>query len=579
MTEDHPDRIDAVVADTSDYHDIAMLLRDAADDDRLMLLLADVMQMMFAAGGDGERFIPFATFTDGSATLSPSRITEDDIAVLRTVRSANAAVEARVADVLWERVRGAERVAQAHRAVDAYIRLAETTEWHDAATYLRRAQELASRFRGTDDGAREDRLRTVLRTALNEADTVRQLIGASSLLRTGTVDEQLRTEAIEALTAASASAEHEENFPLARDVSSELRAWLPSEDPARHDITSRIADLWALEADSRFDGITGSALVAMSFVENAIQTLRSIPRRHRRRVNAENRIVDLRRKMADLNEAAMDEMTAVESDPVDLSEAAAEAKSRVSGLEALEALAQFGYLFPLADKATDRAQAERLVAGSFASLLSTTTFTRDGRVADKSSTEDAVDRQMGQDGQLRRHLYTVGMILPALHQLRQEHSLSLPDFHRIALASAVVPPGQEQLVAAGLHAGWNLDMGVAVHLLVPRLEAIVRHHLKSADVSTTELKPDGREQELSLPPLLTKAETAEVFGDRAVYELEGLFAGRFGANLRHDVAHGLVDDATAGTVLSVYAWWLVLRLVLTPFFNQLVAAPPPESAT
>lgn len=30
-----------------------------------------------------------------------------------------------------------------------------------------------------------------------------------------------------------------------------------------------------------------------------------------------------------------------------------------------------------------------------------------------------------------------------------------------------------------------------------------------------------------------------------------------GANLRHEVAHGLVNDSVRGSVVGVYVWWLV----------------------
>jgi len=51
-----------------------------------------------------------------------------------------------------------------------------------------------------------------------------------------------------------------------------------------------------------------------------------------------------------------------------------------------------------------------------------------------------------------------------------------------------------------------------------------------------------------------------------------------GSNLRHDVAHGLVNDAVDSSVLGVYAWGLTFKLVMIPFWNQATgtAAPDPD---
>ncbi len=127
------------------------------------------------------------------------------------------------------------------------------------------------------------------------------------------------------------------------------------------------------------------------------------------------------------------------------------------------------------------------------------------------------------------------------------------------------------LFAAGLSAGWNRDFGVAVHILVPQLEATVRYHLKNAGVTTPHLDDDGLEEHISLPALLDK-EAEKVFGADAVYELKSVLVARFGSNLRHDVAHGLVDDTITASVTAVHAWWVIFKLFMVPFWNQMFAA-------
>lgn len=570
-------RVDEIVTDCMDYYEMSTSLRDEARDDRLIILMADIMSMMITPGGDGERFTPFMTFTSGSS-FHPGLLKEEHIALLRPLEIQNAAVRARVCDILWEHSTGSERVGHAQSAIDAYLELAADAPWHDAEDYLARAHDIASRFNGADKGVRAERVRDAVRQALQKASAPAELISAARLLRTVGVDEHDVVTTVAALDLASIEAKTAKEFAVARGLLEELLSWKRMDDSTRPDVIHAIAELWVQEADLRMVGTNASSLAAASFIENAIQTLRSIPRRHRSGLGVDERISALRSRMKDLNEAAMDEMSFIKSDAIDLSAPAEAARAQVSGHKPTDALLRFASMLPLADETRDRTDAEKRVAGSISSLFATTSYTHDGRVSDKSTAEDAVDRQMGTAAQLCRHLHTIGMILPALLQLREEHTLRLPDFLSLTRASAVVPPDNEGLIASGLYAGWNLDMGVAAHVLVPRMEAIVRYHLKSAGVATTHLDADGREDELSLPALLDKPETAEVLGNALVYELQGLYAGRFGSNLRHDIAHGLATDATSGSVVTVYAWWLTLRLVLVPFFDQKTAATDTDAS-
>jgi hypothetical protein len=42
--------------------------------------------------------------------------------------------------------------------------------------------------------------------------------------------------------------------------------------------------------------------------------------------------------------------------------------------------------------------------------------------------------------------------------------------------------------------------------------------------------------------------------------LRGLLIERFGSNLRHQEAHGLLDDLEYNSTTVAYFWWLTLRL-------------------
>lgn len=568
MADDNSNSVDSVAGDSADYYELFSRFRERADAAPEFGILAKVTSMMFIRnGGDRARFQPLGEFA-GTTTFTTAQITRDDITLLRSVKTANVAVTARVHDVLWEFTKGKERIEHVHLAIDAYLELASSVDWHKADDLLHRALELSTRFQGSDEGERIARVRDVARTSLDAgASSPGELLALCELLRVARPSSDDRDAVTANINIARRDAAAAREHGLERNLIRELLLW-EEDDDSKQDLTAEVAELWVAEADARLEAPARSAFVAASFLESAVQVLRSIPRKHRERLNVASRISELRSRIGELGEEAVDEMTEFTSSELPLGEYAEAARRVVTGVGAGEALLRLAQVASLTTEAAERELAEQILDSTLMLMLPTTSLTQDGRVADKATAEEAVERQMGELAHTRRSIAVLGQILPALRVARAEHSLSRSDFVQLAFDSAVVPSGQEQLFASGLFAGWNMDLDAAVHILVPRMEALVRHHLKGAGVLTTHLDRDGIDDEVALPALLEKPEAAEVFGADLIYELRSVFAGRFGANLRHNVAHGLVVDSMRGSVVGLYSWWLVLRLVTVPFWSR-----------
>ena len=64
-------------------------------------------------------------------------------------------------------------------------------------------------------------------------------------------------------------------------------------------------------------------------------------------------------------------------------------------------------------------------------------------------------------------------------------------------------------------------------------------------------------------------ETERIFGENLSFEIKALFCDPSGANLRNNLAHGLLDDQACQSVYAIYAWWFGLKLVFNSFWNTL----------
>ncbi len=197
----------------------------------------------------------------------------------------------------------------------------------------------------------------------------------------------------------------------------------------------------------------------------------------------------------------------------------------------------------------------------------------DGRVIAKTppallSSEDTSQHSSALHTQIQQllgiELQTVvkGQILPALKQILSEHRVSQNFMMALCNHSPIVPADRIQLLSFALWLGFEHDFGNSIHLLCPQVEHIVRVQLKEAGAQTTNINRDGIENENGLSTLMDLPEATEILGEDLVYEIKSIFTDVLGANLRNEVAHGLLNDNNSSSVNTIYAWWMVTRMVI-----------------
>jgi hypothetical protein len=170
-------------------------------------------------------------------------------------------------------------------------------------------------------------------------------------------------------------------------------------------------------------------------------------------------------------------------------------------------------------------------------------------------------------------IHVQAIIEPARRQVLSEHNIGVADFAGLFSNHRLIPPGREMLVARGVHAGLNGDFLVSTHLLVPQLEESIRYLLGQAGVIASALDDSGIQEEIDLNRTLCWSKYAEpltkLLNEDLVFELRTLLVERFGANLRNDMAHGLLDHDSFYSPSSRYLWWLAFHLYSFPILARL----------
>jgi hypothetical protein len=145
-------------------------------------------------------------------------------------------------------------------------------------------------------------------------------------------------------------------------------------------------------------------------------------------------------------------------------------------------------------------------------------------------------------GQGEEILRRDGLIHVAAEQVRMEHGLDTPWFFSLARSSEFVPADRERSFARGLAAGLRGDYDLAAVMLCPQFEHAVRELFFRRGIVTSTLPSSGAQNEHNLNQLLEHPRAVEVFGEDLLFDLRVLLTEKAGANLRNDIAHGLLDD-------------------------------------
>ncbi|MGN7948566.1 DUF4209 domain-containing protein [Microbacterium sp. 22215] len=499
---------------------------------------------------------------------SPVDLTDDDVEVLRGIDLSrlDRRERIRLLDIIAIRGSGRERADAFRRMVAAVADECASVELEREDIELcERAIEVALRFKG-DVGKEGARLESHLVARLLASAIYAEVILISDVLFT---HSRARGQAAAIASHLRDLAEGEAPWD-GRQLREAAANWhyTIGETSAAFDDTVWIVGSLIAEADAVR---SSRPMHAADALENALKVLRTIPQSERASRGLAEADKRIKAKIDAANSERHRFLATVRDEKVDVSAAAKRAWTATRGRELEEAVHVLLYQRDLADYAQMRRAGE---ASSKALFFSTVYISADARTIARSDAgeiygvPDDVWAQMAEAYDERVGRTVAGHIIPIWQSMRADHALRVDDFRELARVSSIVPAGREYSVARALAYGYDGDFFTAAQLLAPQVENMVRVHLANAGVLTRSYE-GGVQHEVGLSSLMERAEAGSVFGDDLAFEIRALFCGPLGPNLRNEFAHGLVNDSGSGMHASVYAWWLMWKVVNQPFANPL----------
>lgn len=168
--------------------------------------------------------------------------------------------------------------------------------------------------------------------------------------------------------------------------------------------------------------------------------------------------------------------------------------------------------------------------------------------------------------------YKINYIIePSLNILLDEHSkiITRKFIYEICYNSFIgknnktlIDEQHMKLIVEGLYLGFKKKFVIAIHILIPQIEYILRTILDNYDINCVHINNDGTDTYKTLNTFLSEEYRVvmwEIIGPHIYIDLKTLLDDeKGGLNLRNDLSHGLLSYDECNSVYSIYLWWLVL---------------------
>ena len=534
-----------------------------------LFLLSNICSPMIDLESRNDPFQPFMTWGNKRSFL-PIDLIDEEILYLSSILDEDfpPILKARIADILWTYSKPKNK-KHSEIAIENYISMDVFDDFFEPDVYVfwERTVMLAKQIKNSS------LIEKIKSKLLNEIDHPStnwdfHLLKIIEIFDNTDLDKGLNHELAEKLLEKQKEFNHEKQFHIAEKYLESATKLFKKAGNAEDSYRSLAFLAQATENHGDYRK-NESAMVANSFYKLALQRYREIPNLYRNTLQIDQKLDTVQDKITQSGLLITDELQLISTKQMNISELQEQSINHVKDKQtAFESLLYFSGVSSCNFESIWKSTENNINNSPISSLFGATSVSLDGRKISSipplngDNKDEVILKTAIKNFGIHMHLAVEGCILPALEQIQKEHLFPKEFLIQLCKLSAIVPDKREILVANALYQGFGWDFRSAIHLLAPQVENIVRQLLKQNGLVTTHTDQDGIENEMGLSSLVNMEQARGILGDDLWFELQAVFTDSLSANLRNEVGHGLLDDDTSNSLYSVYAWWMVLRLII-----------------
>lgn len=149
----------------------------------------------------------------------------------------------------------------------------------------------------------------------------------------------------------------------------------------------------------------------------------------------------------------------------------------------------------------------------------------------------------------------------ALQYIKDVHEFKEEDLEFLIKDNPIVPSGRERIIKSAIYMFLKGHYYESMHILAPQTENLFRNIAKEVGGLTVTLENDGTSKEKVLSSILNLPEIKDCYDNDILFLFRGLLNERAGANIRNEVAHGLLGEYNASSGVCLYFVCAFIKLL------------------
>ncbi|MCM1127990.1 MAG: DUF4209 domain-containing protein [Lachnospiraceae bacterium] len=125
----------------------------------------------------------------------------------------------------------------------------------------------------------------------------------------------------------------------------------------------------------------------------------------------------------------------------------------------------------------------------------------------------------------------------------------------------IIPAGRERIFQSAIGMFIRGEYYEAMHILAPQVENLFRNIAREVGGLTVTLENDGSSMEKVLSSIFDLPELLDCYDNDIIFTFKGLLNEKAGANIRNEVAHGIISEATCGSGVCLYFGAAVVKIL------------------
>ncbi len=125
----------------------------------------------------------------------------------------------------------------------------------------------------------------------------------------------------------------------------------------------------------------------------------------------------------------------------------------------------------------------------------------------------------------------------------------------------IIPVGRERIFQSAISMFIRGEYYEAIHILAPQVENLFRNIAREVGGLTVTLENDGSSMEKVLSSIFDLPELLDCYDNDIIFTFKGLLNEKAGANIRNEVAHGIISEAACGSGVCLYFAAAVIKIL------------------